>query len=90
MKNKESITLQNMVEWLKPLLKFPNCNLLDSIPASSRAAANFIDKYGDELEQQLGRRPIIIRARYTPSGSGQFGRLSSKRATNRKTIAKWK
>jgi len=82
------ITLAEMTDALRQCLELGSqCDLLGRLPFGSRAAASFIESYGDELEAMLGRRPVVERPSYTPSGRGQFGRLQGGRNAVRRSLA---
>lgn len=88
MKKSDKITIHQMADALKPLLDCEKCNLLSRIPFGTNTRnANFIEKFGDELESMLGRRPVVRRPSYTPSGRGQFGLLKGGASASRTKLS---
>ena len=69
-----AVVFNVVVEALRPRLENNTCDLADCLPLSRRKAVAFVERYGDELEMMLGKRPVVVRSEAIASGRGAFGR----------------
>ena len=68
-------TLGRIADALRSRVTNDRIDCLSSVmPISKRQAIWFVERYGDELEMMLGRRPVVVRSEAVPSGRGAFGR----------------